>query len=117
MRSAALQRGIRTGVTFGIVMVTMFLIGFTVTGAGLIGKLFGAGSSYSTPSLSFFVIFMILVGMWAGAGAASRPLHEADTFQRAATAGTAAGFVHGLFAAVIGFIFGTLIENRIDPRT
>lgn len=117
MRSSALQKGIRTGVTFGVVIVTMFLIGFTVAGAGLVGKLFGASSSYGIPSLGFFAIFMILIGMWAGMSASTRPLGEADTFKRAATAGTSAGFVHGLFAAVIGFIFGTLIENRIDPRT
>ena len=34
MRSSAVDKGLRTGVVFGIVIVTMFLIGFTVTGAG-----------------------------------------------------------------------------------
>ena len=33
MRSSALDKGLRTGVVFGIIIVTMFLIGFTVTGA------------------------------------------------------------------------------------
>ena len=32
-------------------------------------------------------------------------------------AGAFAGMVSGLFAAVIGFIFGTLMSNHIDPRT
>jgi ABC-type branched-subunit amino acid transport system permease subunit len=117
MRSSALDKGIRTGVIFGVMIVTMFLIGFTVAGAGLVGKLFGVSSSYSIPSLGFFTLFMILVGMWAGISAAPRPLNEADTFKRALAAGTSAGFVHGLFAAGIGFIFGTLIANKVDPRT
>ncbi|HMB24962.1 MAG TPA: hypothetical protein VKP08_19090 [Anaerolineales bacterium] len=117
MRSSALQKGMRTGVTFGVVIVTMFLIGFTVTGAGLVGKLFGSASSYGTPPLGFFVLFMILIGMWAGASASPRPLHERDTFPRAAIAGGSAGVVHGLFAGVIGYLFGTLNANRIDPRT
>ena len=69
MRSPALKKGIRTGLIFGVVIVVMFLIGFTVTGAGLIGKLFGAGSSYSTPSLGFFFLFMGLIGIWAGIAA------------------------------------------------
>ncbi|MGE5374579.1 MAG: branched-chain amino acid ABC transporter permease [Bacteroidota bacterium] len=117
MRSPALQKGIRTGAIFGIVIVVMFLIGFTVTGAGLLGKLFGA-TSYSTPSLVFFFLFMGLIGIWAGMAAAPGPLIDAeDTFQRAAVAGTAAGSVSGLFAAAAGFFFGSLIANKIDPRT
>ncbi|MGE5463675.1 MAG: hypothetical protein ACM3PS_09980, partial [Syntrophothermus sp.] len=118
MRSPALDKGIRTGVIFGVVIVIMFLIGFTAAGAGLIGKLFGAASSYSTPWLGFFMIFMVLIGIWAGASAAHRPLTDVpDSFKDAAVAGTAAGFVSGLFAAVIGIIFGTLLSNKIDPRT
>ena len=116
MKSTAVNQGIRTGVTFGVIIVTMFLIGFTVTGAGLIGKLFGA-STYSTPSLTFFSVFMILVGLWAGTSASPRPVVETDTVTRALVAGLFAGIVSGLFAAVIGFIFGTLIANKIDPRT
>ena len=41
MRSSAMDKGIRTGVIFGVIIVTMFLIGFTMAGAGLVGKLFG----------------------------------------------------------------------------
>ncbi len=116
MRSSALDKGIRTGVIFGVVIVVMFLIGFTVTGAGLVGKLFGASSSYGTPSLAFFSLFMILIGVWAGASASPRPLNEPDTSKSAVTAGISAGVVSGLFAAVIGFIFGTLNGKGIDPR-
>ena len=117
MRSTALHKGIRTGVTFGVIIVTMFLIGFTVAGAGLVGKLLGASASYSTPSLAYFAIFMILIGAWAGASASPRPVAEPDTWKRALTSGTMAGLVSGVFAAVIGFLFGTLTANRIDPRT
>jgi ABC-type branched-subunit amino acid transport system permease subunit len=117
MRSSAFDKGIRTGVTFGVVIVTMFLIGFTVAGAGLVGKLLGASSSYSVPALGYFVLFMILIGMWAGTSAATRPLVEVDRFKDAAIAGVLAGLISGLFAAVVGFIFGTLSANRIDPRT
>ena len=47
-------------------------------------------------------------------GAPPRPLIEVeDTFRRAGVAGTAAGFTSGLFAAAIGFVFGTLIETKL----
>ncbi|MCL4268528.1 MAG: hypothetical protein KJZ72_03245 [Anaerolineales bacterium] len=117
MRSSALDKGLRTGVIFGIVIAIMFLIGFTVTGAGLVGKLFGVSSSYNTPPLTFFVIFMVLMGAWAGITAAARSLTEPDTLKRALTAGASAGAVSGLISAVVGFIFGTLNANAIDPRT
>lgn len=118
MRASAVDKGLRTGVVFGIVIVTIFLIGFTVTGAGLVGKIFGVSSSSgSTPSLLFFSIFMILIGTWLGISAAPRPLTEVDTLKRAIASGISAGSVSGIFAAITGFIFGTLITNGIDPRT
>jgi ABC-type branched-subunit amino acid transport system permease subunit len=117
MKTSAIQKGIRTGVIFGIIIVTMFLIGFTVTGAGLVGKLFGAPTSYSTPPLIFFSLFMIIIGAWAGVSASPRPLVEPDTQKQALTAGVLAGAISGLFAAVIGFLFGTLLSNGVDPRT
>jgi hypothetical protein len=116
MKSSALNKGVRAGSTFGVVIVTMFLIGFTMAGAGLVGKLFGASSSFGTPSLVYFVIFMTIIGMWAGVTASPRPLDETDTWKRSITAGISAGLINGLFAAGIGFIFGTLISNKIDPR-
>jgi len=118
MKSPAMKKGFRMGAIFGVVIVVMFLIGFTVTGSGLVGKLFGASSSYSTPSLGFFFLFLGLIGIWTGIAASPRPLIEAeDTFQRAVVTGTAAGFMSGLFAAAIGFLFGTLNANKVDPRT
>ena len=116
MKSSTLNQGIRIGATFGVVIVAMFLIGFTMAGAGLVGKLLGAASSYSTPSLAHFALFMILIGIWAGVSAALRSL-QIGTFKSAAEAGLTAGFVSGLFAALIGQIFGALLLNRIDPRT
>ena len=117
MKSFALKNGLRTGVTFGVIIVTMFLIGFTVTGAVLIGKILGASSSISGAALlPYFVIFMILIGMWAGASAARRPLVGADVLVDALGAGLMAGLVSGLFATVIGYIFGVAISNKIDPR-
>ncbi len=114
----AVDKGLRTGVVFGIVIVLMFLIGFTVSGAGLVGKLFGVSvPNNGMPLLSFFTLFMALMGIWAGTTAAQRPLIEEDTWARALTAGVSAGAFSGLLAALIGFLFGGLNANKIDPRT
>lgn len=118
MRTSAVNRGLRTGVTFGIAIVIMFLIGFTVTGAELTGQMLGTPPSYSTmPSPLFFAIFMTLIGVWAGISASSsRSLTESDTWQYVLVSGASVGVVSGLFAAAIGFLFGDLSINNIDPR-
>jgi len=116
MRTSAINNGLRSGVIFGVIIAAMFLIGFTVTGAGLIGKIFGVSSSYSAPAPAFFAIFIILISAWAGASAAPRPIAEADTLRQALSGGLIAGVVSGLFAAVLGLIFGGLLANQIDPR-
>lgn len=111
-----MRNGLQTGLIFGVIVITMFLIGFTVIGAELTGKILGSSSS-SGPSMLYFAIFMILFGLWCGASAAPRPLMEADTWQRALTGGLFAGLVCGLFAAVPAVIFGTLASRQIDVRT
>jgi ABC-type branched-subunit amino acid transport system permease subunit len=118
MKPSALKNGLDTGVVFGVIIVTMFLIGFTVIGAELVGKILGAPSSTSGAALlPYFIIFMVLMGLWCGASAAKRPPFGADTLKDALTAGLAAGFVSGIFSAVTGFIFGVIISNKIDPRS
>jgi ABC-type branched-subunit amino acid transport system permease subunit len=118
MSSSALDKGLRTGVIFGIIIITIYLIGFTLTGAGLVAKAFGASISLgSAPPLHFFALFMVLIGSWAGISASARPLIEADTLKRAAVAGLASGTTSGVFAAAIGYLFGTLLQNGVDPRT
>jgi ABC-type branched-subunit amino acid transport system permease subunit len=118
MRALNLDKGLQIGVIFGIIIVTIYLIGFTLVGSGLIAKLFGVSTSFgSAPPLHFFAIFMIFLASWAGITASPRPLVEDDTLKRAALSGLVAGAVSGLFAAGIGYLFGTLFENRVDVRT
>ena len=62
MRTSPLRNGIQTGAIFGVVTVMMFLIGFTVIGAELIGKVLGNPGISGIPDLSYFAIFMILMG-------------------------------------------------------
>ena len=116
MRTSPVRNGIQTGTIFGIIMVMMFLIGFTVIGAELIGKILGNPSISGMPDLIYFVIFMILVGVWCGVSAAKRPLYGPDSVKDAVLAGLSAGAICGLCAAVTGFIFGSVAANHIDVR-
>jgi len=79
MKTSPVQNGIQTGITFGVIVVTMFLIGFTVIGAQLIGKVLGNSNSTGMPAMSYFVIFMILIGAWCGNRAAKRPAYGTDS--------------------------------------
>jgi len=117
MKTSAFRSGIQTGIVFGVIIVTMFLIGFTVIGAELAGKFLGHDSGSSMPPQIYFVIFMILFGLWCGSSAAKRPLTGPDTWQAALSSGLFAGLLTGVISAVIALIFGTLAANKIDVRT
>jgi ABC-type branched-subunit amino acid transport system permease subunit len=116
MKTSPVQNGIQTGITFGVVVVTMFLIGFTVIGAQLVGKVLGNSNSTGMPAMGYFVIFMILIGAWCGNRAAKRPVLGPDSLGNAVLAGLFAGLICGLFTAFTGLIFGSFAANHIDVR-
>ena len=116
MKTSPLRNGIQTGTIFGVVVIMMFLIGFTMIGAELIGKVLGNPGTSGIPDLSFFAIFMVLVGAWCGTSAAKRPAFGPDTLKDAVRAGLAAGLACGIFTALTGFIFGSVAQNHIDVR-
>ena len=66
-----LRLALNAGVTFGIVTIFLFLIGFTGTSGDLLADLFGnknAGPFIGlTPQMLNMLIFLGLVGLWAGA--------------------------------------------------
>ncbi len=115
MNPISIRNGIRSGTVFAIVIVFLDLIGFIVTGATLIAKLFGLYVPVgSPPGVSMLVIFLGLLGIWAGIMAA-RPVNS-DTYRTAGTAGLAAGLMSGLVSGVFGFILGVLYAGGIDMR-
>jgi ABC-type branched-subunit amino acid transport system permease subunit len=116
MRTSPARNGIQTGITFGVIVVLMFLIGFTVIGAQLTGKILGNTNSSGNPDPSYFAIFMILVGLWCGSSAAKRPAYGPDKMSEGLLAGLYGGLICGLFTAVTGFLFGSLAANHIDVR-
>ena len=66
-----LRHALNAGITFGLVTIFLFLIGFTTTAADLLGDLLGNKNANLflglTPQMFNMLIFLALVGMWAGA--------------------------------------------------
>jgi len=115
MKPDPLRNGLRPGITFSVIIIFLVLIGFTVTGAALVAKLFGIYVPQgSPPDVSMLAIFLGLLGLWAGSNAA-KPV-EPDTYKNAGAAGLSAGVVAGLISGIFGFILGTLYANGVDMR-
>ena len=117
MKTSPTQNGVKTGVIFGVIIITMFLIGFTVIGSQLTGKILGNPNSTGAPTVAYFAIFMILFGLWCGNSAAKRPAYGADLQKDALISGLISGLICGVFVAIIGYIFGTFEASKIDVRS
>ena len=115
--SKAVRGGLRSGTTFGIIIIFLALIGFTVIASTLIAQIFGVYiAPDQMPPVGFLVAFLALLGIWNGAQAA-KPASQADTLQSALTAGLSAGAFCGLLVAIYVLIIGFIYEQGIDPRT
>lgn len=115
----ALQKGFRTGSTFAIILLFLAIIGFTVTGPILLGKLWGSITPpEQMPVVTNLVVFLALIGIWCGAQAARPDRHgSAGTWATSAVSGAASGVVIGLVMAVYTFIIGSVDAQGIDLRT
>jgi branched-chain amino acid transport system permease protein len=113
-----LRTGLNTGITFGIVMIFLFLVGFTFTMAGLIVNLLKLAKDAVilglNPQMFSQAIFLTLIGLWAGArGAAKHDEHDGDPWLPALTGALTAGLIVGLMIGALAYLLGTLNENGI----
>jgi ABC-type branched-subunit amino acid transport system permease subunit len=109
------RNGVRTGITFAVIIIFFVLIGFTITGAALVAKIFGIQLAPNTlPDVSMLAIFMGLIGFFAGTSAA-KP-RDPDPFGGAFISGLAAGLTCGLLSALVAYFLGTLYGNGVDMR-
>lgn len=107
-------RSLRTGLTFGAVNVFLILIGFNAMIGTLLAKALGEQVLTSIPTVPYLAAFTGLVGLWSGLSAA-RKCAGANF-----SCCVLAGFLSGLAAGVITFLFcmsiGWLLVNKIDFR-
>jgi branched-chain amino acid transport system permease protein len=113
-----LRNSMQTGVVFGIVTVFLLLIGFTGTAANLLADLLrnkSAGPILGlTPLMVNTVIFIGLIGLWAGAAGASKERDvRGDPYWAAVLGGGIAGLVEGLLVAAVVFLIGSLNNRNV----
>jgi ABC-type branched-subunit amino acid transport system permease subunit len=108
-----LRLAVSAGITFGIVTIFLFLIGFTGTSGDLLADLFGNKNAAPflglTPQMINMLIFLALVGLWAGSyGSRKSKGQMDDPWSPAVIGGLTAGLVHGILVALMAFLVGTL---------
>jgi len=115
MIATNLRNGVRTGITFAVIIIFLILIGFTITGAALVAKIFGIQVAQSAlPDVSMLAVFIGLIGFFAGTSAA-KP-RDSDLFLGALISGLAAGLACGLISALFAYILSTLYAGGVDMR-
>lgn len=116
--SNSMRNGLRAGIIFGVVIIFLFLIGFTLIAPELISKLYQGTEQTKDFNIELLlpnlVIFVGLLGIWAGITGAKE--EEPDTWPKALTAGLTTGLTTGLVVGVTAFIVGTLYFNEVDIR-
>ncbi len=113
-----LGKGLRTGVVFGLICIFLFLIGFTGTAADILGRTLQDTSLAFIPGLTAqmmnMLLFLALLGLWAGAQGSRRPAHETNRLAEALAAGSAAGFSLGLVEAALVYLVGSLNQAHVQ---
>jgi len=108
-----LRLALSAGITFGIVTIFLFLIGFTGTSGDLLADLFrnkdAAPFLGLTPQMVNMLIFLALIGLWAGASGSRKSKGQADDpWAPALMGGLTAGLVHGILVGLLALLVGTL---------
>jgi ABC-type branched-subunit amino acid transport system permease subunit len=116
------RHSLNAGVAFGIVTIFIFLIGFTGTAADLLADLFrnkdAAPFLGFTPRMVNMLVFLGLIGLWAGAYGSRKDKNQTDDPWGAAVLnGTLAGLVNGLLVGGLALLVGILSVRGVQMST
>jgi ABC-type branched-subunit amino acid transport system permease subunit len=115
MIATHLRTGLRSGISFAVLILFLVLIGFTIIGAALVSKVMGVTVAPGTlPDVSMLAGFLGLIGFFGGVAAARR--QEPDTYPGVIAASLGAGLVTGAASALFAFLLGTLYAGGVDMR-
>jgi ABC-type branched-subunit amino acid transport system permease subunit len=116
-----LRNGLNAGIVFGIITIFLVLIGFTVTASDLIGTFLGNASASAVlglPPVTFnLLIFLFLLGVWAGASGARKSPTEADSWRRVLSSAGLAGLILGILAGGLAMLIGSLFLAGVRMST
>ncbi len=113
-----LRTGLNAGITFGIVTIFLFLIGFTGTVADILADLFRNKTAPPflglTPHMLNMLLFLGLIGIFAGASGSRRDKGRSDDPWGTALLGSLiTGLVHGLLVCGLVLLVGTLDQRGV----
>jgi ABC-type branched-subunit amino acid transport system permease subunit len=108
-----LSLALNAGIVFGIITIFLFLIGFMSTAADLLGDLLrnktAAPFAGLTPKILDMLIFLGLLGLFAGSYGSRKSKGQADDpWGAALVGGLTAGLIHGLLVGGLALLVGTL---------
>jgi ABC-type branched-subunit amino acid transport system permease subunit len=114
-----IRLSLNTGITFGIITIFIFLVGFTGTVADILTVFFRNKSAAPffgfTPHMVNMLIFLGLVGLWAGAvGSRKEKGRSDDPWGTALIGSTVTGLVHGLLVFILVVLVGGLNEKGVQ---
>jgi branched-chain amino acid transport system permease protein len=117
MNKQSLQKALTSGVVFGIIVIFLALIGFTVVLSGLIQKVFGQPLGIGQmPSMFSFLIFLGFLGIWNGWRAARQDHHETLTVKVVSLRTLMAGLAAGALVMVYSLVVGSIDAKGVDMR-
>jgi ABC-type branched-subunit amino acid transport system permease subunit len=117
---AHLYNGWRAGVVFSITTIFLILIGFNITAADLIGSILKNQLETSIPfglqpAMFNMLVFMGLLGLWAGVFGAKKT--ESDSWVGAILASSITGLIVGAMTAVVIYLIGILNVAGVKMST
>lgn len=117
MNKRTLQKAAESGMVFGIIIIFLALIGFTVVVSALIQK--GLGKPVPAgqiPGLESFVVFLVVMGIWNGWRVARLEYGSNNKTGDVFLLTLAAGFSGGVLLLLYGLLVGSLDQAGVDLR-
>lgn len=118
MNKQSLQKSAASGVVFGIIVIFLALIGFTVVISGLIQKVLGQPLGIGqTPKTYSFMIFLGFLGIWNGWRSARQDKHETLSLSTVVPRSLIAGLTAGILVMLYALLVGGIDARGVDMRT
>lgn len=113
--SSSINKALRTGLIFAVVVLFLILVGFPVAGSALLARFLGKAPEGGTlPAVTFLMLFWGLIGFWSGSTAARPALKEQkkSAWLNGLVAGSLMGLLVGLFTLGIGLAYANGVDFR-----
>lgn len=108
-----LKNSSRTGLVFGVILIFIILIGFTVTVSNIFGNMLNIKSRTTVGNAPGLMFFFAVIGLWVGLRS-SRVTKE--TLWPSLLNGAAAGMVMGVMVSLFSFFLGKMDAAGVEMR-